>query len=227
MFDVDDLVFSPPELGCVLYLPGPSGGGSKTQDRSAYANHGSITGATWARLPGGLWYLRFDGTDDYADCGNGDSLKNITLAISVLAWVNTDTRNRSILGKYDPSGGNRAWVLRGGTFAVMENKGAFDANTVALPTTDIGDSEWHFLAGVWSTGKKPEIFVDGVSDGVANSAVTDMDVVAPNVLVGDSAYSATENWKGPIALPRIYNRALNALEISNHFNREKHLFGAW
>jgi hypothetical protein len=32
---------------------------------------------------------------------------------------------------------------------------------------------------------------------------------------------------GSVALPRIYNRVLTALEVQNHFNREKHLFGVW
>ena len=32
---------------------------------------------------------------------------------------------------------------------------------------------------------------------------------------------------GIIALPRIHNRALMALEIENHFQREKYLFGVW
>src|SRR3990167_10553439 len=33
-------------------------------DRSRYQNHGTITGATWKRLPSGVWVMSFDGTDD-------------------------------------------------------------------------------------------------------------------------------------------------------------------
>jgi len=58
---VDALMFSPPELGCVLYLSGLPNSGSKIHDRSPYGNHGAITGATWQRLPSGLWCLSFDG----------------------------------------------------------------------------------------------------------------------------------------------------------------------
>jgi len=43
--DREDLVFSPPELGCVHYLPGLPGGGSKIHDRSPCGNIGTITGA--------------------------------------------------------------------------------------------------------------------------------------------------------------------------------------
>ena len=49
--DKDELVFNPPELGCVLYLPGLPGGGSRIHDRSPYANNGTVAGATWRHLP--------------------------------------------------------------------------------------------------------------------------------------------------------------------------------
>ena len=67
--DIDELIFDPPELGSVLYLTGLPCGGSKIYDRSPYGNHGTITGATWKRLPSGLWYLDLDALDDYVDCG--------------------------------------------------------------------------------------------------------------------------------------------------------------
>lgn len=51
--------------GAVLWLPGQDDAYSTTiRDRSGNNNHGTITGATWSRLPSGLWVLSFDG-DDY------------------------------------------------------------------------------------------------------------------------------------------------------------------
>ena len=61
--------FPPPEAGCVLYLPGYPAQGSILQDFSGQGNNGTITGATWERLPSGLWVQYFDGTDDYVNCG--------------------------------------------------------------------------------------------------------------------------------------------------------------
>ena len=85
ILDVDELVFNPPELGCVLYLPGPPGGGNKIFDCSPYGNHGTITGATWEKTVGGLGCLSFDGTDDYVDFGDGlDAV--LTSSFSVEMW---------------------------------------------------------------------------------------------------------------------------------------------
>ena len=90
LLDRDRLVFEPPQPGCVLYLPGLPGGGNKLYDRSPYANVGTITGATWKRLPSGLWYLDFDGTDDYLDVGQDSSLMPTT-SLTIELWLNPDT----------------------------------------------------------------------------------------------------------------------------------------
>ena len=84
--NIDGLVSEPPELGCVLYIPGLPGGNTKIYDRSPYGNHGAITGATWVRLPSGLWCLSFDGSDDYVGCGSGSSL-DITGALTMEVWI--------------------------------------------------------------------------------------------------------------------------------------------
>ena len=34
-------------------------------------------------------------------------------------------------------------------------------------------------------------------------------------------------WDGLLSMVRIYNRPLSALEIQNHYNQEKCLFGVW
>jgi len=103
LLDKEELVFNPPELGCVLSLPEFPGGGSRIYDRSPYGNIGTITGAGWQRLPGGLWCLSFDGTDDYVNCGNKSSL-DITGAITLETWVKVtdDTKQfPKIIAKYE------------------------------------------------------------------------------------------------------------------------------
>ena len=74
LLDKEDLIFNPPQLCCVLCLPGLPGAGSKIYDRSPYGNVGTIVGANWVRLPGGLWCLNFDGADDHVDFGTTPSL---------------------------------------------------------------------------------------------------------------------------------------------------------
>lgn len=56
-------LFAPPLYTSKLYLPGHPGVGSTITDFSGNGYDGSITGATWRKLPNGLPYLSFDGND--------------------------------------------------------------------------------------------------------------------------------------------------------------------
>jgi len=102
---------STPAIGCGLDLPGLPGGGNKIYDRSPYGNISAITGATWKRLPSGLWYLDFDGTDDYVDCGNftpaGDADKQLT----VLYWWKGATGGSYTIAQQDRGENQRSFYV--------------------------------------------------------------------------------------------------------------------
>uniref|UniRef100_A0A6M3KMJ4 Uncharacterized protein n=1 Tax=viral metagenome TaxID=1070528 RepID=A0A6M3KMJ4_9ZZZZ len=65
------LYIPPAPANSVLYLTGYPPLGSTIYDRSGQDNDGTITGATWVRLPSGLYGISYDGTDDLVDCGTG------------------------------------------------------------------------------------------------------------------------------------------------------------
>lgn len=72
------------------------GSGNVLKD-SAGGNDGRIYGAQWVKLGSG-YGLKFDGTDDYVDCGSSPSL-DITGPVSIEAWV---------LAEGQPSPGGRS-----------------------------------------------------------------------------------------------------------------------
>ncbi len=82
---------SAPPVGCVLHLSGLPGGGNKIYDRSPYGNIGTITGAVWKRLPSGLWYLDYDGSDDKVVIAN-ESNFDFTDTITIIMWVKPGTQ---------------------------------------------------------------------------------------------------------------------------------------
>lgn len=228
LLDREDLVFGPPQLGCVLYLPGLPGGGSKTYDRSSYGNHGLITGATWVKLPSGLWCLSFDGTDDY--------VTTTTLPInwtsddwSVLVWASLDSdasdAYRGIVGLRDGDHTQDFWTL--GTPQMNYIKVEYWDGTfkyINVVTNPKGAGFRHYA--VLHQGTNITVFVDG--EQKASSSVGSADI-------GDTAntfylakwLSTNQVWDGHISLVRVCHRLLSWLEIQNHFNREKHLFGVW
>ena len=87
----------------VLDLGSPKYNPNKTYwfDRSRYRNHGTISGATWAQLPSGIWGLKFDG-NDYITIPDAPSLRLTTGSLGVLFRPNVITGGkdiRALIGK--------------------------------------------------------------------------------------------------------------------------------
>lgn len=239
---------STPAIGCGLDLPGLPGGGNKIYDRSPYGNIGAITGATWKRLPSGLWYLDFDGTDDYVDCGNftpaGDADKQLT----VLYWWKGATGGAQIICQRDRGENQRSFYVGATTikFAVNivdDGEGATGHTKFYSNDVDYTDSIWRQfgftfdgnLADTSEASRRLRMFLNGAR--IAESSLTlaaDDDITTVFDSNAQVLIAAAENngvkdnfAEGSVALLRIYNRALSALEIQDHYQQEKHLFGVW
>jgi len=222
LIDREDLIFSPPELGCVLFLPGFPAGGNKICDRSPYGNRGTITGATWRQLPSGLWCLSFDGSDDDVKCGNSPSLL-IAGDLTQEVWVKkAGSGTRTVISTQIGSTSGYNMLITSTGKVHMRYNGL----STTLTTDDVIDAEWHHLATLCSSSEgELRAYIDGAHS--KTQAVTGSPT-APTAIFTIGEYpGGGENFQGYIALVRIYNRVLGALEIQNHFDQEKHLFGVW
>jgi hypothetical protein len=217
-----NLLFAPPALGTALSLTGLPGGSHKIQDRSSYGNIGTITGASWVKLPSGLWCLDFDGQDDHIDCGNNPSLYfDASGQMTLLAWVrrNMAGANHEVMSRRNSANGYM-WVID-------------DANRLRFTRAwaDFVSSDTVFQAGKWYhialvyNNNNAQNYVNGVADGSAGTGMGYTDETAANLRIGYPY--GWGRFNGKIALPRIYNRAATAFDIQNSYNREKHLFGVW
>ena len=219
VLDREDLAFDPPELGCVFCLSGLPGGGSIAYDRSPHGNHGNITGATWVRLSSGLWCLSFDSSDDWITVPHHSSVCphdpltvgtwdcwvypiNIgTVALFYKHQLEIGFSNQK-LGFYDSGG--LGWLFTDGVVEVED---------VWQHVVCVKDGEYIYL---YYNGS-----LDTTRSGAGNFALDTADLTIGGLSI------PTRIFDGYLALPRIYNRPLSALEIQNHFNQEKHLFGVW
>ena len=228
MLDVDQLIFSPPGLGGVLYLPGPSGGGSKIYDRSPYGNAGTITGAIWVRLPSGLWCLDFDGIDDNVSCSSKPEFYNLS-QVTLMAWVKSTGStgaNQGVFGLYDI--GTARYVMfflngDGTLYTEIETSSGvtyFSGDTTGL----CADSKWHFIASSYN-GASVYLYLDGILDKAPQARTGDIPLSTEPIKAG--MVGAANYFKGLIVIPRVYNRFLSAFDIKRHFEEEKHLFGVW
>ena len=233
-------IFTTPPIGCVLGLHGLPGGGSNIYDRSPYGNNGTITGATWKQLANGLWCLDFDGTDDYVTIPDAPSLSALS-QFTVLLWMQGYTIKNypCLISKYYHST-EREWILAamwGPASQKYPTLAIYDQSTSAVVggqviSYDLYDQRWHQVAATWDgttnyTGLA--MYIDGLSktlteygDSTNFAAVED---TTQDVLVGRQGNLTTRDFSGYIALVRVYNRALSALEIQSHYQQEKYLFG--
>ncbi|MBC8477054.1 MAG: hypothetical protein H8D49_01790 [Dehalococcoidia bacterium] len=225
VLDREDLAFDPPELGCVFCLSGLPGGGSIAYDRSPHGNHGNITGATWVRLSSGLWCLSFDGVDDYVDCNNDVSL-SLEDGFTIELWENVDS---SAYYRWFISKGDPATFTQNYGIILLDNNNIYglvrnvdDDTTWGAYFGVSGGSGWHFLAMSFDI-----THIVHYADGVGATPVATGTQAHTNNRPVRLGYHYSKKISGYLALPRIYNRPLSALEIQNHFNQEKHLFGVW
>ena len=240
ILDIDELVFSPPDLGGVLYLPGLPGGSNKIYDRSPYGSAGTITGATWKRLPSGLWYLHHDGTDDRIDIDGARSDLATTTAGTWQVWVNPDDNSKAMsfiaFGDTDANSYIMLWELNGSDGKVRGQVKIADVNQWILQSDDalLSNGVWSNLA-LRHDGTSPVLYHNGVAIAQTFVVSTDKTKWFNDIAGLDNGYlgrlsknSGDYNYvDGKIALPHIHSVDKGADNIKDTFNRERHLFGVW
>jgi hypothetical protein len=207
-----------PDASCVLYLEGQQDPQSATiRDLSGKANHGTITGATWVRLPSGLWVNNFDGTDDIITVTNSVS-NNIIGDITLMAWVNiTADESGGIIDKNYLVGGYMLWVESVASGFASYILGVHQGSSLGAITL----GKWYFLAQT-VTATAGMLYQNAVAQngGVGGNPTGN----ANDVLIG-SEVSANRR---PNMLGwgfRVFNLAFSATQIAGIFNQERSLFG--
>jgi len=192
-------------------------------DATAYGNDGTITGAAWAQLSSGLWHLDFDGTNDYVDCGSDASLYPDRITLE--AWVQFKTVGsvyKMVFSCDDVGNRNYAFSLWNNDklrFYIYDSNVEHSISSTSTPSQDT----WMQMVATYD-GAHLRIYTNGALDCTPAAYAGNIDSDSEPVKLGERGDGGLD-LDGYIALPRIYNRALSAEEIENHFNQEKHLFG--
>uniref|UniRef100_A0A6M3IEL8 Putative lectin/glucanase superfamily protein n=1 Tax=viral metagenome TaxID=1070528 RepID=A0A6M3IEL8_9ZZZZ len=209
------------DYGCVLYLPFEEGAGTTVYDQSQMGNDGvfgaSTAAPTWTSGKYGKAIL-FDGANDLITVTDDTSL-DLTSELTVSAWVNTNVRNEGgatyygIVVKKATSlwggGGYLLLLTPDGNWRFNIGDGASYQNATVVAETDV----WTHVVGVL-TSTHLHIYKNGVL-GESTVRTKTPGVSGTNLIIGKWAGYASFN--GEIDDVRIYNRALSAEEIRNHF----------
>jgi hypothetical protein len=203
--------------------------GTIAADSSGNGNNGILYGGpiwqpTEGRLKGAL---QFDGMNDYVDCGNLSSL-DIRDKITLACWIKVAAFTRkgeTILAKGDNSYslsrsgiGNSIHMGISGT-----SLGGFDGTTV------VTDSNWHHVAAVYD-GSNALLYIDGLLN-TAVPATGQINVSTYNLFIGESSQIRGKYLTGLVDDVRIYNWALNPVDISHlipgETSTDPNLVGWW
>jgi len=159
--------------------------------------------------------LEFDGVDDYVDCGNNNSL-NITGNMSIELWLNPrdGIKNRHLVsrGQWGLSG---YYLQHGGQLAGEQYIIYFFARNVYQG--DIGPKDttkvdtWQHIVLTYD-GSAVKLYKDGalINSEPAKGTIKGAD---GKLLIGRYMAANDNYFKGTIDEVRIYNRALNVVEI--------------
>jgi len=200
---------------CVLCLPFEEANGSVAYDQSLYGNNGTIYGATrtLGKLRKGIY---LDGVDDYIDCGSRASL-HIRDAITIVAWAKIavlDNKYRPIVdvAPHYPLKLTDDNKIR---FQVYTINGI---NAVFYSNPQVG--VWYSLALTYDKNDAVNgliAYVNGARVGNNNSFSGQLADITSSWKISSPSSPPNYPFNGIIDEVRIYNRALSAKEIYEHY----------
>jgi len=212
------------ERGLVLHYTFDEGSGQVLRDKSGKGNDGKIYGAK--RVKSGKGYaLSFDGVDDYVDCENDASL-DIVEAITIEAWIKwrgTGSIYQYFVAKEIDKTiipyGFRVQKDSGRLYFVTYNagkEGRKEYGAMSNAGQVISAGKYAHVAVTFDSGTA-HIYINGVdSGGKSLGGVSSLFSNSHAVYIG-SRSPGTGSFNGTIDEVKIYNRALSAQEVREHF----------
>jgi len=193
---------------------------AKTYDPSEL--DGTIYGADLA-MEGGRWLgkdtLEFDGVSDYVQTKSSSAF-NITNQITLEAWV---------YKKGDGSGSPRViagyltdrselWVYNSGQ-VLFTIDGTGGGEVYITSSTNLNGNQWYYIVGTFDSSlasNQYKIYINGVRDNQKDFSGNTKTPVE-YYLIGALNSVGSANFNGLIDEVAIYNKALTAEEIKQHY----------
>ena len=191
-------------------------------DKSGGGNNGTLTnGPTFSSANGGS--IVFDGVDDYINI-NGVTLTTSSFSCESFFQWNTVGGNRGVLHSLSYDYPNSGYLVRQSDTAdnrivVWSDNGT---ETYALSTSTIPINTWKHLIIVQSVNNC-SMYINGILDSSQSLLNPAIDISYP-YRIGQRG-STGAYLSGRVAVSKIYNRALNATEVSQNFNALRGRFG--
>jgi hypothetical protein len=196
------------------------GAGSVAKDLAG-SNPGNVYGAKWAEGRVGR-ALRFDGMDDYVDCGNAAGLAPEKLTVAFWVFVEGRTSYQYVLGKSRDMFSEQDYTFSTGGDGKLEVAFAQDASkrVTVRSKEQMALGQWVYVTGT-RDGAAASLYLNGQLEGSAaySFAVTNK---GQSLRIGSIGMPEPE-WagffKGKLDDVRIYDKVLSAEEIQELYEQ--------
>ncbi len=188
-------------------------------------NNGAITGATWKRLPSGLWVLSFPGAANYIEV-TAPAMNFTTGDFSILMWVKitslAENRHLCIRGLYETDGYLFSCLSTGQIVFFTHQLAAHQTSSTDVGTILINNP---YLIGMSRAGASVKIYVNGVDRTTTSGNHTNPTTSARTVKIGIYDDKVSEPMSGLMGLVNGLGHSLIAAEHATIFAQERSLFG--
>ncbi len=174
--------------------------------------------------------LSFDGTDEYVDCGNDESLQISGTHISIEAWIYPESFDADVWsnvivekadnGEYDDTG--TGYILRCGNGQVNFTFGIGPDPCWVVATSEtntLSTGKWQHVAATYD-GSNIRLFVDGVEKLVQAETTSIVKNDTTSLRIGESEIWPGRHFHGKIDEVRIWNDTCSATEIRANMHRQ-------
>jgi len=201
------------------------GRGGTVADESGHGNTGTIHGAVWT-ADGGVTALRFDGLDDYVDCGTGASLDQ-TGPVSLEAWLRPVAKPGSevgVVGKFFDR--YLLTLYNDGNFWAYIGSGG---NSAKAPATE---GAWQLMTLTFD-GSSLRLYKNGLLCNERASQFQSypkgqrfhIGCAVPGDRVDDPAYANVRFFQGDVGAVRLYGGALSAALVARRYRETAGRYG--
>ena len=199
------------EDGLVAHYDFEAGAGNVLHDGSGNGRDGKIVGAQWVTTETGH-ALKFDGIDDYVDCGSASDFK-FKGSFSLALWAKHDSIAgwQDYVGNY--VGGLSGYVIAQNMGCLHFHHGGLAPYTLDLETLKMSRGVWYHVAAVYDGQRATmKIYLDGLEAAVQKVKGTPKPSLSKNLFIG-RYYDGRERFHGVLDHVRIYSRALSEAEM--------------
>ncbi|KJJ85642.1 hypothetical protein OMAG_000496 [Candidatus Omnitrophus magneticus] len=158
-------------------------------------------------------YLTLDSLGEYADIGSGEIIDIGESDFTISGWVRAEGRDGGEHMIYSAGkGGVNSEIDKPVYMEMYENKLSMSVGGVWYQSkVDIGDGEWHYVAGIMDRDKGIRIYVDGEVEEGGRPETSDLKFSSRG-RIGSYA-GGGYGWRGDIGEIEVYGRSVSVEEL--------------